>query len=56
MALALVALFRFDMSFATNKMAQDRIGSDILHKPNKTNLRSHNLEDGVVERVKSKGV
>lgn len=45
MALALVALLRFDMSFATNKMARDRMGNEVLYKPNRTNLRSHNLED-----------
>lgn len=44
MALALVALFRFDMSVAANKMARDRMGNEVRYKPNRTNLKSHNLE------------
>lgn len=44
MALALVALFRFDMSVAANKMARDRMGNEVPYKPNRTNLKSHNLE------------
>lgn len=57
MALALVALFKFDMSVAANKMARDRMGNEVPYKPNRTNLQSYNLEvvsGGVCQTVRLK--